>query len=221
MAQIAEDLYLLLLDNSSAQPGLDQPRRHRVLSGAVLLDLAWACRIRPAAPGDSAPDGHLVALSGDGTVDPVSLPALELLRQRPRRPAAVLSKLRRETETSLIDQLERAGQLRRHPLGGNRFRPQFALPLTDRVRVGQARSEMLSALFDRRPPSPATAAIVTLLHTVDGLGSLMSLNDRGWRWVHARAGDIASGHWVNEYETGVAEVNLAVTAAAVRGALVS
>lgn len=221
MAQIAEDLYLLLLDNSSAQPGLDQPRRHRVLSGAVLLDLALACRIRPAAPGDGAPDGHLVALSGDDVVDPVSAPALELLRQRPRRPAAMLSKLRKDTESSLVDQLERAGQLRRQPLGGNRFRPQFALPLMDRARVGRARAEMLSALFDRRPPSPATAAIITLLHTVDGLGSLMSLNDRGWRWVHARAGDIASGHWVNEYETGVAEVNLAVTAAAVRGALVS
>ena len=219
MAQIVEDLYLLLLDNSSAQPGLDQPRRHRVLSGAVLLDLALACRIRPAAPGDSAPDGHLVALSGDDVVDPVCAPALELLRQRPQRPAAALSKLRKGTENSLIDQLERAGQLRRQPLGGNRFRPQYALPLTDRARVGRARSELLSALFDRRPPSPKTAAIVTLLHSVDGLGSLMSLNDRGWRWVHARAGDIASGHWVNEYETGVAEVNLAVTAAAVRGAL--
>ncbi|TXH26289.1 MAG: GPP34 family phosphoprotein, partial [Mycobacterium sp.] len=139
MAQIAEDLYLLLLDNSSAQPGLDQPRRHRVLSGAVLLDLALACRIRPAAPGDSAPDGHLVALSGDDTVDPVSAPALELLRQRPRRPAAVMSKLRKGTEDSLIDQLQRAGQLRRQPLGGNRFRPHYALPLTDRARVGQAR----------------------------------------------------------------------------------
>ena len=131
-----------------------------------------------------------------------------------------MSKLRKGTEDSLIDQLQRAGQLRRQPLGGNRFRPHYALPLRDRARVGQARAALLSALFDRRPPAPATAAIVTLLHTVDGLGSLMSLNDRGWRWVHARAGDIASGHWVNEYETGVAEVNLAVTAAAVRGALV-
>ncbi|MUL66674.1 GPP34 family phosphoprotein [Mycobacterium sp. CBMA 234] len=220
MAQIAEDLYLLLLDNSSAQPGLDQPRRHRVLSGAVLLDLALACRIRPAAPGDGAPDGHLVALAGDDDVDPVSAPALELLRQHPERPAVVLSKLRKSTEGNLIERLERAGQLRRQPLGTKRFRQQYALPITDRARVSQARAEMLSALFDRRPPAPATAAIVTLLHTVDGLGSLMSLNDRGWRWVHARAGDIASGSWVNEYATGVPEVNLAVTAAAVRGALV-
>ncbi|HEX5252568.1 MAG TPA: GPP34 family phosphoprotein, partial [Mycobacterium sp.] len=32
MAQIAEDLFLLLLDNASAQPSLDRVRRERVLS---------------------------------------------------------------------------------------------------------------------------------------------------------------------------------------------
>jgi hypothetical protein len=37
--------------------------------------------------------------------------------------------------------------------------------------------------------------------------------------VHARAGEIASGSWVDEYPTALAEVNLAITASAVRGAL--
>lgn len=58
-----------------------------------------------------------------------------------------------------------------------------------------------------------------MLHAADGLGALLSLNDRGWRWVHARAGEIASGSWVDESPTGMAEVNLAVTASAVRRAL--
>ena len=48
-----------------------------------------------------------------------------------------------------------------------------------------ARSALLSALFDGKPPTPSTAAIVSLLHAADGLGALLSLNDRGWRWVHA------------------------------------
>ena len=34
------------------QPGLDRARRERVLTAAVLLDLAHACRIRPAMPGE-------------------------------------------------------------------------------------------------------------------------------------------------------------------------
>ena len=77
----------------------------------------------------------------------------------------------------------------------------------------------LAALFDRRPPAPPTAAIISLLHAVDGLGALLSLNDRGWRWVHARAGEIASGSWVDQYPTALPEVNLAITASVVRGAL--
>jgi hypothetical protein len=74
-------------------------------------------------------------------------------------------------------------------------------------------------LFDRTPPTPATAAIVTLLHAADGLGALLSLNDRGWRWVHTRASEISSGSWVDESATALPEVNLAVTASAVRSAL--
>ncbi|MDT5302089.1 MAG: hypothetical protein QOG79_5331, partial [Mycobacterium sp.] len=42
MAQIAEDLFLLLLDNASAQPALERDRRERLLAAAVLLDLAYA-----------------------------------------------------------------------------------------------------------------------------------------------------------------------------------
>ncbi|HRD13521.1 MAG TPA: GPP34 family phosphoprotein, partial [Mycobacterium sp.] len=45
MARIAEDLLLLLLDNASAQPGLDRAKRKRLLAAAVLLDLAYACRV--------------------------------------------------------------------------------------------------------------------------------------------------------------------------------
>jgi hypothetical protein len=37
--------------------------------------------------------------------------------------------------------------------------------------------------------------------------------------VHGRAGEIAMGSWVDEYPTALPEVNLAVTASAVRPAL--
>ena len=59
MAQIAEDLLLLLLDNAASRPALDRDRREKVLGAAVLLDLAWACRIRPSVAGEpiAPPDG--------------------------------------------------------------------------------------------------------------------------------------------------------------------
>ena len=81
--------------------------------------------------------------------------------------------------------LEQTGQIRRIRLQTRRFNQPYAWPLTNRDRVDPARAALLSALFDRHPPTPSTAAIVSLLHAVDGLGALLSLNDRGWRWVHA------------------------------------
>jgi Golgi phosphoprotein 3 (GPP34) len=219
MAQIAEDLFLLLVDNASAQPGLDRGRRERVLSGAVLLDLAHACRIRPAMAGERVEPGRLLALEVAGPMDPVVAPAFQLLQRRPLRPATAVKRLSKNTEANLANYLEYTGQIRRVRLNSKRFSHPYAWPLTNRERVGYARSAMLAALFDRKPPAPPTAAIISLLHAVDGLGALLSINDRGWRWVHARAGEIASGSWVDEYPTALPEVNLAITASAVRGAL--
>jgi hypothetical protein len=219
MARIAEDLLLLLLDNASTQPCLDKPRRERVLAAAVLLDLAHACLIRPAVDGDPAPAGRLVALTPRGPLDPVAEPAFRLLQRRALRPPSAIDKLRRHTEPALLTHLQVTGQIGRVELPGRRIGHTYGWPVANRDRAAHSRSQVLSALFDRSPPTPSTAAIITLLHAVDGLGALLSLNDRGWRWVHGRAGEISLGSWVDESATGLAEVNLAVTAAAIRAAL--
>src|SRR5947208_13036524 len=150
MAQIAEDLFLLLLDNASAQPGLDRRRRERVLSGAVLLDLAHACRIRPAMAGEQVEPGRLVALAVAGPIDPVVAPAFQLLQRKPLRPATAVKRLSKQTEQNLTIYLEQTGQIRRVRLTSKRFGHTYAFPLTNRERVGHARSALLAALFDRR-----------------------------------------------------------------------
>ncbi|WP_123025490.1 GOLPH3/VPS74 family protein [Mycolicibacterium stellerae] len=219
MAQIAEDMFLLLLDNADAQPGLDRSRRGRVLSGAVLLDLALLCRVRPSMNGEAVAPGRLVALAGPMPLDPIMDPAFELLARRPLTPAAAVSKLRRGVQDNIAGFLEHTGQIRRVQLQSKRFHHPPSWPVVNRERVTQARAALLSALFDKEPPTPQTAAIISLLHAVDGLGALLSLNDRGWRWVHMRASEIAGGGWVDESEAALPEMNLAVTASAVRPAL--
>jgi Golgi phosphoprotein 3 GPP34 len=219
MAQIAEDLFLLLLDNATAQPALERQRRERVLAAGVLLDLAWACRVRPSAPGDAVEQGRLVALQAGTATDPVGAPALALLQRQPLSPQRAVAKVSKGVQDTVALHLERLGQISRVRVPSKRFNPLYAWPLTRRERVAAARTDLLAALFDRRPPTPASAAIITVLHAADGLGALLSLNDRGWRWVHSRATEIASGSWVDEYPTALAEVNLAVTAAALRSAL--
>jgi hypothetical protein len=219
MAQIAEDLFLLLLDNATAQPALERQRRKRVLAAGVLLDLALACRVRPSAPGDAVEQGRLVALQAGTATDPVGEAALALLQKQPLTPERAVAKVSKGVQDDVASHLERLGQISRVRVPSTRFNPLYAWPLTRRDRVAAARTDLLSALFDRRPPTPATAAIVTVLHAADGLGALLSLNDRGWRWVHSRATEIASGSWVDEYPTALPEVNLAVTASVLRSAL--
>lgn len=219
MAQIAEDLLLLLLDNASSRPSLDRDRRERMLGAAVLLDLAHACLIRPAEASEPVAAGRLVVLTGPDPADPILNPALRVLQRRPMRPAAAVAKLRRGVEPALLNELQRAGQIRSIRARGKGLNRSTSWPFTDRTRVNRARAALLSALFDRRPPTPSTAAIISLLHAADGLGALLSLNERGWRWVDNRAGEIATGGWVHESVAQLPEINLAVTASAVRPAL--
>jgi hypothetical protein len=217
MARIAEDLLLLLLDNASARPGLDRACRERLLSAAVLLDLAHGCRIRPALATERVEVGRLLLLTGPDPADPVLDPALRMLSRRPMRPATAIAKLRRGVEPTLLRELERAGQI--NPVRSKGLNRSWTWPFTDRMRVNGARAAMLSALFDGGSPAPPTAAIISLLHAVDGFPALLSLNDRGWRWVKNRAGEIAAGSWVDESAGQLPEVNLAVTTSALRAAL--
>jgi len=221
MARITEDLLLLLLDNATNRPALDRDRREKVLGAAVLLDLALACRIRPSVDGEPVPAGHLLLLAGPDLYDPILDPALRLLQRRPLKPQAAVARLRRAVEPAVLHYLERSGQIRPVQLRGTRLNGSRVWPIADRSRLNEARSAVLAALFDLRSPAPATAAIVTLLQAVDGLGAILSLNERGWEWVNSRAADIAGGSWVDESAgpLGLPEVNLAVTASAVRAAL--
>jgi hypothetical protein len=225
MARIAEDLGLLLLDNASARPALDRTSHERLLSGAVLLDLAYACRIRPAVDSEPVETGRLVALIGPQPTDPVVAPALQMLLRSPMSPAAAIAKLRRQTAGVVLAQLERDGHIHRVRLQGNSFRDfsgfkrVYGWPLLDRTRVDEIRATLMSVLLDNCTPDPAMAALISLLHTVDGLGAVLSLNERAWEFVLNRAGDIASGTWVRESEPELAEVNLAVTIAAIRPVL--
>src|SRR5262249_49212793 len=112
MAQIAEDLLLLLLDNAANRPALDRDRREKVLGAAVRLDLAFACRIRPSVDGEPVPPGRLLLLAGPDLDDPILDPALRLLQRRPLKPQAAVARLRRGVEPAVLHHLERAGHIR-------------------------------------------------------------------------------------------------------------
>ena len=219
MARIAEDLLLLLLDNPEAQPRLDRSQLGHVLSAGLILDLALDCRVRPALPDDPVPPGHLLALAGPLPLDPAVRPTLALLHEQPLTPEAAIARLRKRAEDDVLDQLLRTGQIHQIALTEHRLRRNhYRWPVKNRGRVAVVRSEVLGALFEQRRPQPVVAAVISLLHAVDGLGAVLDLNEEGRQAVALRAAEIAGGDWVDSSET--AEVNLSVTATAVLSALI-
>jgi len=218
MARIAEDLLLLLLDNPDEQPHVDRAPLGRALAGALILDLAFDCRVRPTLPDEPLPAGHLTALAGPVPVDPAVRPTWTVLQQQPLTPADALAAIRKHAEDDVLDQLLRTGQIHQIQLTAHRLRRNhYRWPVKNRSRVAVARSELLGVLFEQRRPNPVTAALTCLLHGVHGLEAVLSLNDTGARVVDERAREIADGGWVDGSET--AQVNLSLTLAQVLPAL--
>lgn len=218
MARIAEDLLLLLLNNPDEQPHLDRASLGRVLAGALILDLAVDCRVRPTLPHESLPPGHLVALDGPVPRDPSVRPSWTLLQQAPITPADAIAAIRRHSEDDVLDQLLRSGQIHQVQLTAHRLRRNhYRWPIKNRGRAAVARSELLGVLFEKRRPSPVMAAVLCLLHGVHGVQAVLSLNDEGLRVVDERAHEVADGGWVDSSET--AQVNLSLTLDAVLPAL--
>ena len=214
MARIAEDLLLLLLDNLSAQPRLDRGRRERILAAALILDLAYDCRVRPALPEDPVPAGELLALAGPTPADPAVRPTMATLSQGPITPGAAIARGRKHAEDDVLDQLLRTGQIHQVGLSAHRLRRNtYAWPVKNRHRVDTRRGAVWAALSGQHHTDATTAAIISLLHRIGGLGVTLDVNDGQLR----QADEIARGTWADT--SNIAEVNLALTAVAVLQAL--
>lgn len=218
MARIAEDLLLLLLDNPDGQPAMDRSTLSRVLAAALILDLAYDCRVRPAQPNEPIPTGELIALTGPLPLDPTVRPALAMFEQGPLSARSAISRLRKRSEDDVLDQLLRTGELHQIQLSSHRLRRNtYSWPLHDRVRVDQIRAAAFATLFERRRPDPVTAAVVALLYRVGGLAQALHLDDEAAQRAVQSAELIAEGRWADGSRTE--EVNLSLTAAVVLPAL--
>lgn len=214
MARIAEDLLLLLLDNPDAQPAMDQSTLSRVLAAALILDLAYDCRVRPAQPNEPVATGELIALAGPVPLDPAVRPALTMFEQGPLTARAAIAKLRKRSEDDVLDQLLRTGELHQIQLSSHRLRRNtYSWPLHDRVRVDQIRAAAFATLFERRRPDPVTAAVIALLYRVGGLVQALHLDSEAAQRAAQSAELVAEGRWADGSVTE--EVNLALTAAVV------
>ncbi|MBA8958897.1 hypothetical protein JOJ86_002188 [Rhodococcus percolatus] len=221
MTLLAEDLLLLLLDDTSGKPVVDGTRMPRVLAGAVLLELALGDVVTPAEPGEDVKKGRLVARDGARPQDPLLARAVDLIgTSKPMKPEAAIEKLAKNLRDELAKRIVGTGWVREEKGKVLGIFPTTRWPGVDGSHERALRSELSAALLDGATPTPRTAALVSLLSAVDAAPKLFPDADR--RAVKKRAREIAEGDWAGKaVRTSVEAVNAAIVVAATVPAIVA
>lgn len=215
MTLLAEDILLLLLDDASGKPPVDGTRLDRVLAGGLLLELALAGRVTPAAEGAEAKPGRLVVRDGAPTGDELLDRTLHRLAEgRAVKPARAVEQLTKGLRSELLTRLAGQGLLREERGRILGIFPTTTWPAIDTARETGLRAELSEVLLSGVEPTQRTAALVSLLSAVDAGAKVVAAADR--RAVKRRAREIAEGEWAGAaVRKAVDAVNAAVVVAAV------
>jgi len=212
---IAEDLLLLLLDDSTGKAMVDSTALDRVLAGAVLLELALDHRIAPAGEGESIKKGRLAVRNADPTRDELLDRVLSRLAEdRPRKPEGAIEKLSGGLRKELLTRLAARGLVRPEVERALGLFPVTRWPVVDPAYESGLRAELTRVLVDGAEPAPRTAALVSLLAAVEAAAKVVPSADR--RAVKRRAKELARGEWAGAaVRQAVDAVNGAVAASIV------
>ncbi len=218
---IAEDLLLLLYDDESGRARFDGNQISHALAGAILVELSMDGKIGVAEPGENVKKGRLVIRDDEPTGDEVLDAAMSrLARDREKKPKDVLGALRKGKREILLERLADNRTLRRDDRKVLGIFSVTRWPLADVTHKTQVRERIRTVLAEGGlEPDERTAALVSLLHAVDGITKVIPCDDK--RAAKRRAKEISESAWAGEaVRQAVQEVNTVVTAV-VAGAVVS
>ncbi len=199
MTLIVEDPLWLLLDDESGDLLIDCVGLSRALAGAVQLELTQPTPAAPnpplrlTGPGETVKFGRLVLsdahLSADRLNDQVLTASIELLRRRPVPVTQAITQLERGLIKIILERLCANGRVRRESLRLLGIIPMTYWPTLDRAGKNQLRGPLRRTLLDAHEPDSRTAALIALLHIVDGLTAQCP----GWRRsvIHGAAQQIS------------------------------
>lgn len=212
MPLLAEDLFLLLLDERTGKPIVDGTKLPRVLAGAVLLELALAGVATPADKGESVRKGCLVLRRDAQPDDRILSRGVEIVGGgRPMKPERAIEKISKGIRDAVAARAVTDGWVREEHGRVLRVFPTVSWPQADGTRVRQLFGEIEAAVVEGVMPTSRTAAIVSLLSAVDAAPKLFPTANR--RDVKARAKEIAEGEWAGKaVRKAVDAVNGAVIA---------
>ncbi|MGA9871646.1 MAG: GPP34 family phosphoprotein [Rhodococcus sp. (in: high G+C Gram-positive bacteria)] len=213
MTLIAEDVFVLLVDDNTGKPMVDSTKFPRVLAGALVLELAMNGSVRITGRGEPVKDGRLV-VSGPPPTDPLLARAHAVIggEKNPMKPQKAIEKLQKKLTEEVGSRLAHRGLVteRRDKILG--LFPTTTWPARDTTRQDWARQWIGSAIVDGTTPPPEISALISLVAAIDAIPKVLPGVDK--KAAAKRAKEIAEGDWASAaVRKAVQDVNTAVMAA--------
>ena len=214
---IAEDLLLLVTDDSTGKSIVGSTELDHALAGGVLLELALSGRVDVERGRRFGRGDRVVVADTSPTGDSVLDDALSRITEKPRKPESVVGALRKGLRTRLYERLADQGILRMEQGRVLGLFPSTRWPAVDSAHERQLRQALEDALVVGIEPQPRVAAVVSLLHAIKAVPKVVGSRENK-KVVQARAKAIAEGAWAATAVRKAVDAVNAATVAAVAGA---
>jgi hypothetical protein len=214
---LAEDLLLLVTDDTSGQLSAPAAQVDAGLGGANLVELAMMNKVDLSGEGEAGRPGRVVVRDPAPAGDDVLDAALAILTaNQGRKPSAAIRPLSKNLRHTLYERLAAAGVVRAERGKILGIFPTHTWPALDASHEAQVRQLVTQALVQQAAPDPRTAALIALLHALKCEHKIVDPRPYGLsrRQLAARAEEIAEGNWASAaVRKAIDEMNAAVIAA--------
>ena len=189
---LAEDLVLLLTDDKTGKPLVDQLRRDLVLAGAVVHHLTELGRLRVTGRDEDLRPGRLVVVDDSPTGDDVLDRALQRLAGRkPEKPKNALGGIGKGLYQRLLERLAARGILRLEVDRVLGLFPRTAWPAADSTHEDGVRRGLSDVLVVGRPPTTDELILIALLDAAGQVPTVLPGSDVSRRELRRRARAVA------------------------------
>ncbi|MFF6774208.1 GPP34 family phosphoprotein [Streptomyces sp. NPDC012637] len=194
MSALAQDLALLLLDDTSGRSTVDLGRRHRAVGSAVLLDLVRAGRVAVDRPEGDPKDARPVVLDAAPTGDATLDRALSLLTAKDRKLAWAAENIGHACWEPLMEALTDRGLVRRQEGRFLGLIRTSSWPAEDTSYEASVVARVRAAVTGEADGGPDESTVL-LVMILDGIGALPAvLPGEDPRAVSERAGRLVAAH---------------------------
>ncbi|MEI5672597.1 MULTISPECIES: GOLPH3/VPS74 family protein [unclassified Nocardioides] len=212
MTLIAEDLFLLLLDDEKGTLGgtsYPQP----VLGGAVLIELATTGAVE-VEEKTSVWRSAKVHPAGHPPEDAVLRAAYDVVAEKPRSAQDLVTRIGKGVRDTLAERLVQRGILERRESRVLGLFPRTRWPAVDSRHEAELRTRLTGVLVRGDEPDERTGALVALLAAIDRAQKVVDHQGLPAKEVRQRATAIAEGAWAAKaVRDAILAASSAVTAA--------